>query len=58
MAQATQQTNNNKNNTKRVNGYGGYLVIGGVQQRKEPPIHHLQGNGNEGSTSLKHMQQE
>jgi hypothetical protein len=31
MAQATQQTNNNKNNIKGVNGDGGYLVVGGVQ---------------------------
>ncbi len=58
MAQATQQTNNNKNNIKGVNGDGGYLVVGGVQQCKEPPIYHLQGNGNGCSNSPKHMQQE
>jgi hypothetical protein len=58
MAQATQQTNKNKNNTKGVNGDGGYPIIRGVQQCIEPPIHHLQGNGNKGSTSPKHMQQE
>jgi len=56
MAQLTQQTNNNKSNTKGVNGDGGYLVARGVQQHKEPPIHHLQGNGDMG-TSPKHMQQ-
>jgi hypothetical protein len=56
MAQSTQQTNNNKSNTKGVNGDGGYLVVGGVQQCKKSPNHHLQCNGDKGSTSPKHMQ--
>jgi hypothetical protein len=47
---------NISNNKGPING--GYLIVGSVQKYGGPPTHHLQGNGNEGNTSLKHMQWE
>jgi hypothetical protein len=37
-----------------VNGDGGYLVARGIKQCEGPLIHHLEGNGDKGSTSPKH----
>jgi hypothetical protein len=47
------------NNTKKgVNGDGGYLVVGGIQQHTGPLACYLPVNGDGGSTSPKHMQHE